>query len=133
MIYNFQDEWKWSVFFYSLWNGMFSILFVSRLMGYHSIGQKMANHYSQIKTNLQNALLFELSSKTHLEVAIERFSRAAPIRPMDVFDLNLASGASILGLLVTYLIVLFQFKIGDNFAPTEGGIERQNSTCNTYK
>lgn len=99
-------------------------------MGYHKIGQKMADHYSQIKTNLQNALLSELSSKTHLKVAIERFSRAAPIRPMGVFDLNLASEASILGLLLTYIIVLFQFKVSDNFTPIEGGIEQHNTTCN---
>ena len=60
-------------------------------------------------------LLLDLPSKSYLEVTIERYSRSAPIRPMGIFDLNSGSAMSIAGLLLTYLIVLFQFKLTDNF------------------
>ena len=90
----------------------------------------MVRHCVQIKTNLQNALLLELPSKSHLEVTIERFSMSSPIRPMDMFDLNGGSAMSILGLLLTYLIVLFQFKVSDNFLPSIG-TEMLNSNSNS--
>ena len=78
-------------------------------------GQRMSNKCSKIKINLQNALLLELPSKTrkHVKIALERFSTSAPIRPKDMFDLNLASGASIAGMVLTYIIVLYSFKFGD--------------------
>ncbi len=34
-----------------------------------------------------------------------------PLRPLDTFNVNSASGASVFGLILTYLIVLLQFKI----------------------
>ena len=75
----------------------------------------MSNECAKIKTNLQNILLLDLPAKSqkHVEVVVERFSKSAPIRPKDMFDLNLANGASILGLILTYLIVLYSFKFGD--------------------
>ncbi len=39
---------------------------------------------------------------------------SAPIRPLDVFNLNYSSGVSSVGVMVTYLIVLLQFKTGGN-------------------
>ena len=68
----------------------------------------------------QNTLLRELPSKArhNLEVAVERFSKPAPIRPLDVFNLNLASGASIVGLILTYIIVLLQFKVSEDRGDT---------------
>ena len=62
-------------------------------------------------------MLLDSESKTYLEVTIENFSKSAPLRPRNTFGLNYASGLSILGLLLTYLIVLFQFKVSDNFSP----------------
>ena len=41
------------------------------------------------------------------------FSSRAPIRPMDVFDMNYSSGASIMGLILTYMIILLQFKVSE--------------------
>ena len=90
----------------------------------------MVRHYAQIKTNLQNAMLLDLPSKSHLEVTIERFTRPSPIRPMDMFDLNYASAMSIFGLLLTYLIVLFQFKASDNYLPSDMDLSKCNSTYN---
>ena len=41
------------------------------------------------------------------------FSSRAPIRPMDTFDMNYSSGASIVGLILTYMIILMQFKVSE--------------------
>ena len=45
---------------------------------------------------------------------IDRFGSSAPLRPKDIFDVNFASAASLAGLVVTYVIVLLQFKLGDS-------------------
>ena len=41
------------------------------------------------------------------------FSNEGPIRPWNIFNLNMASIASTGGLLITYLIVLVQFRAGE--------------------
>ena len=41
------------------------------------------------------------------------FSTRSPIRPMDAFDMNYSSGASIVGLILTYMIILLQFKVSE--------------------
>ena len=83
----------------------------------YCIGQRMSNKCAKIKSNLQNAMLLDLPSKTQktVEVAIERYSKSAPIRPMDMFNLNVANGASLAGFMLAYLLVLYSFKFGDNF------------------
>ena len=48
--------------------------------------------------------------KNKMDILIVRFSNSGPIRPLDVFNLNYASAASTIGLLVTYIIVLMQFR-----------------------
>ena len=53
------------------------------------------------------------------------FSSRAPIRPMDVFDMNYASGASILGLMLTYMIILLQFKLSD---PAHSAVTNKSSS-----
>ena len=52
--------------------------------------------------------------KCQLDVLITRYSNPGPIRPLDIFNLNFASAASTAGLLLTYLIVLMQFRAGDS-------------------
>lgn len=47
------------------------------------------------------------------EVLVDWFSLAAPVRPMDMFNLNFSSAATLVGLVITYMLVLLQFKIGD--------------------
>ncbi len=56
------------------------------------------------------------ADRTKIDLLIDRFANGglAPIRPADVFDLNMASAASIAGIIFTYVIVLMQFNVGDN-------------------
>ena len=57
----------------------------------------------------------ELSAKEEIEmdVLINKFSKPSPFRPLDMFDANFSTLASLGGLSFTYVIVLLQFKIGD--------------------
>ena len=52
--------------------------------------------------------------RCQLDVLITRYSNPGPIRPLDMFNLNFASAASSAGLLLTYLIVLMQFRAGES-------------------
>ena len=72
-----------------------------------------------MKERHQELLIVESSrvspmERAQAEVLIDRFGRAAPIRPLDVFDVNYATAASVSGLILTYVIVLLQFKMSDS-------------------
>ena len=46
---------------------------------------------------------------------ISHFSATtSPVRPCDVFNMDTANFVSVGGLIITYLIVLLQFKLGDS-------------------
>ena len=51
------------------------------------------------------------SRERDLRYLIESWRVGAAIRPLDAFDLGTSSFLSLLGLIFTYLIVLWQFKI----------------------
>ena len=51
-----------------------------------------------------------------MEYLMEEFSSPCPIRPADMFDMNLATMISLAGLLLTYVIVFLQFKMGEKDA-----------------
>ena len=50
-----------------------------------------------------------------METLIEWFSTAsaAPIRPLDMFNVNYASGSSVTGLILTYMIILLQLRLSN--------------------
>ena len=51
--------------------------------------------------------------KCQIDALSTIFSNEGPIRPKNVFNLNFASLASTGGLLITYFIVLVQFRAGE--------------------
>ena len=51
--------------------------------------------------------------KCQMDVLCVIFSSEGPIRPKNIFNLNFASIASTGGLLITYFIVLVQFRAGE--------------------
>ena len=48
--------------------------------------------------------------RRELDILIDRFSCPAPIRPLDMFDLNHASWLGLNNTVLTYLVILLQFK-----------------------
>ena len=70
-----------------------------------------------------------------MEYLLEQFSAPCPIRPDDMFDMNLATMISLAGLLLTYVIVFLQFKIGEgdtNVAPDGISLGFVNSTNQSH-
>ncbi len=97
--------------------GLFSVLILWELM---SQGQRAADTFRAIKSVLQKTVVsavressLDEEERARLDVLVERFSTEAPIQPMHVFNVNFATGASLSGLVLTYIIVLLQFKVGD--------------------
>ncbi len=46
-----------------------------------------------------------------VDLLIERFSAVSPIRPCDIFDLTYSSALSTMGIILTYMFILFQLKL----------------------
>ncbi len=63
--------------------------------------------------SIVHAQTMDPNEKAQMSALLSKYSVACPIRPMDVFNLNFAFGASIGGLVLTYIIVLVQFKLGE--------------------
>ena len=78
-------------------------------------GQKMCDQFYAIKKNLEDVCVtssknLDSEDAKKLDVLISRFAETSPIRPCGVFDMNAANFVSIGGIILTYLVVLLQFK-----------------------
>ncbi len=47
------------------------------------------------------------------EALIKSFETKMPLRPMDLFNLTLSSGLNAFSILITYVVIMLQFKIGE--------------------
>ena len=63
--------------------------------------------------------------KCLLDIMLDNTSSCCPVRPHNTFDLNYSTGLSALGLCLTYVIVLIQFRI------SEPGEDSENSSSFT--
>ena len=90
-------------------------IITSALLGfailYHflQVGQQLSNTYQSIRDKLEQLLIEEAENmstrqRTEIDVLIKRFANTAPLRPKDTFDMNYATGTSLGGLLLTYVI-----------------------------
>ena len=52
----------------------------------------------------------EERQRRELDLLIDRFSNPCPIRPLDMFDLNYSSFLGLNNTILTYLVILLQFK-----------------------
>lgn len=66
------------------------------------------------KIKMQKIDKLSARNEVELDVLIDKFSASSPFRPLDMFDANYSTLASLAGLSFTYVIVLLQFKIGDS-------------------
>ena len=82
--------------------------------GFANLGQAMGDAFGDNKRALEQleALKDDIpdSQRRELKLLINLFSNPAPIRPWDTFDLNHSSTLSIMNTLLTYLVILLQFK-----------------------
>eukprot|EP00094_Tigriopus_californicus_P012420 TCALIF_12006-PA protein Name:"Protein of unknown function" AED:0.32 eAED:0.32 QI:0/0.5/0/0.66/1/1/3/0/427 len=89
-----------------------------RVYGHNSGGQKLCRQTTKARRNLQKYVSHKFwtlsaESANNYELQVKYLSKPAPIRPMDIFDLNWSSALSLNGLMLTYIIVLLQFKLGE--------------------
>ena len=105
------------VLVFSLVNICLFLLMIYKLYMMQSKGQVLCNHFAAIKDDLEGmSIIFArylgLEDEKRLGVLISRFSAASsPIRPCDVFNVNTSSFISMSGIILTYLVVLLQFKL----------------------
>ena len=92
---------------------------VRRLYIFQAEGQSLTNKYARIKQNLDHISIniadnIKPKEERQLEVLISHFSCPCPVRPCDIFNMNSANFVSVGGLIITYLIVLMQFKLSNS-------------------
>ena len=89
------------------------ILNMIKLYSYTRIGQALSEVYSEIHERMDKLLLLDgisIKQRRELKFLVKRFSVRAPIRPLDMFDMNSANFAVISNIMMTYVIILMQFK-----------------------
>ena len=89
------------------------ILNMIKLYSYTHIGQALSKAYFDINNGLEELLLLDGIRgrlRRELELLVHRFSITSPIRPLDMFDMNSANFAVILNIMLTYVVILMQFK-----------------------
>ena len=95
------------------------LISIGRIYILQAKGQDLCNRYARIRQNLEVTSIsfaekLELKEQRQLEVLISHFSAtSSPVRPCDVFNMNTANFVSVGGLIITYLVVLLQFKLND--------------------
>ena len=62
---------------------------------------------------MSEAKTLSVEDGVHLNVLIGKFSNPWPIMPLNLFNLNLRTAASLAGLALTYMLVLLKFRFGD--------------------
>lgn len=78
-------------------------------------GDNLAKVYSGIRTELQDHIVREVpnldqATRTHLDILVDRFTSESPISPLGCFNMNYSSAMSMDGVVLTYIIVLMQFR-----------------------
>ena len=89
------------------------ILNMIKLYSYTRIGQALSEVYFEIHERMDKLLLLDgisIKQRRELKFLVKRFSVRAPIRPLDMFDMNSANFAVISNIMMTYVIILMQFK-----------------------
>ena len=82
--------------------------------GFAGLGQKLADNFAGNKRVLEQLQADKQDltdgQRRKLGQLISLYSNTAPIRPWDTFDLNYSTTLSINNTVLTYLVILLQFK-----------------------
>ena len=68
--------------------------------------------------------------KCLMDILLDKTSADCPVRPLNMFDLNLSTGLSAIGLCLTYVIVLLQFRISDPIPNAEESFPDNSTLTN---
>ena len=99
---------------YLSFSGIFIVILnMIKLYSYTCIGQALSKAYSNTNEGLDKVLLLEgigVQQRREIEFLVNRFSTTSPIRPLDMFDMNSANFAVMHNIMLTYVVILMQFK-----------------------
>ncbi len=79
-------------------------------------GQRANDLYRAVRKNLQDLKIrfatqtLPVETEVELDTLVDRFETSGPIAPKNVFEMNYSSSAALVSTIVTYLIVLIEFK-----------------------
>lgn len=95
------------------------LLCLLRTSSLYSKGQKLSISFKRTKRALQQYFVTHVEDLDEnecniLHLLINQYDDASPIRPKDTIDLNYNTELTAAGLMLTYMVVLLQFKIGEN-------------------
>lgn len=122
--------------YYALFNWLTTcivfVMFTVRLLNLTYSGQTVKNQMREAKTSLQKyqwSKFDELSPKTHLQIGIlqEELSQNDIISPKGLFTLDKVNMFSALGIFMTYVLVLLQFKVSEPAIAPSGTTGQQGS------
>ena len=93
-------------------------LAISRTYGLMRLGQNITTGNIGIKNILQQICVSEYEGMTDKEkhtmaILLDQTSTPASLSPYNLYAVNFSTGLSILGICVTYIIVLLQFRFGE--------------------
>lgn len=102
--------------FFGIFISLIALNFMVIMITLANAGQELTNSCKRCGTLLEDSIL---SSSKPSEFPFAQvwtlskwFGRSAAIRPLDAFDLGKANILSTFGLILTYVFVLLQFKLG---------------------
>ncbi len=81
-------------------------------------GQSLANASTRLGVSMEKFYAGEAHKMSkndivQVESMIRLFGTKVPIRPLDLFDLKISSGLKAFSVLVTYIVIMLQFKLGE--------------------
>ncbi|XP_059083830.1 uncharacterized protein LOC131881085 [Tigriopus californicus] len=96
---------------------MLGIISCTRYLPFFRSGHNITTEMKAVKVKIEDELAkrFDQFSPNQLwefKQVRENFGRPAAIQPLGLFDLNLSTAFATDGLLITYIVILIQFKLG---------------------
>ena len=105
------------VLFFGIGCVFWSILLLQKVIPIFERGRKLTEKVHMVRQKLQEHLAsdsIDYSLERKILVLVDKFSCSAAIRPYNCFDLGYGSALTVGGWLITNIIVLMQFRAGEN-------------------
>ena len=119
-IYTLMEHFSTTLAIFIAVTGLHIAIFVARIFNLSTGSQAISDRMKSFKITLQNFKLANIEmlsqgSLTALDNLLDQLSEGSPISPLSAFSLDNSTIASGFGLMLTYTIVLLQFKTGEDF------------------
>ena len=95
-----------------------TLLCLFRLIMLFMAGQALSRRSLMLRKEMENYHMEEVESMSktttaRMENVLFHLRNKAPFRPHDTYDLNMSSGLTVTSVLITYVVILMQFKVSE--------------------